>query len=363
MKMSTLTMLLALAPLAVQPACAPDEGETENAERIGVADSNLLAGSKLLWPMQDGKATIKVCWLPIDLGGEIAPGGPYAADFAKVTPERKQWVREGVEREWNGKTVVQFVGWEDCGAAGADVRIQPVSRLGATAECGGEGLGGNCVEKIGSPVRGKRVFINILFGDEALGEARYVQTVTKDTLDPSKLLAKGVYTPAICGAEMTAYVGHFNNDQPVTAADIAGITRVFKDCVQNMSNHEFGHLAGFSHEQQRKDTSAACRAQYEAAVIDDPSDEDSPLGSFEEDSIMSYCRVTLPGTLTAQDIKETNAVYEKLAPKLPPTKTTPKSDTPADQTDDAEEAPAKATAPKKKKSTPLSSPKAGGCNG
>jgi len=359
MKLSTLTMLLALTPLAV--ACAPEESEAEDAaERTGVSESPLLGSSKLLWPMQNGKATIKVCWLPVDLGGEVAPGGQFAADFAKVLPERKKWLREGVEREWNGKTVVQFVGWEDCGAAGADVSIQPVSRLGSTPNCTEDGKGGNCVEKIGAPVRGKRVFINLLFGDEALAEARYLQSVGTGKLDTTKLLPTGGFSPAICGSEMAIHYDRYNAKQLITDADIAGITRVYKDCVQNVSNHEFGHLAGFSHEQQRTDTSAACRAQYAAAPKDSPSDEDSPLGAFEEDSIMSYCRTTLPGTLTAQDIEQTNAFYRKTAPKLPDTEgPLPDETSPEDAGADSGDA-GKKPKPPKKPSAPVST---GGCNG
>jgi hypothetical protein len=363
---STLLLLLALAPLAVQPACAPDDAEAEETDGVATAKaaSPLLGGSKILWPMQDGKATVRVCWLPVDMGGETMPGGAFAVDPAKVMAERRQWVREGVEREWNGRTVMSFVGWEDCGAGEADVRIQPIASQG-TAYCPDPAVGQSCVEKIGAPVKGKRVSITMLFGDEALGSARYLQSVTKQTGDATKLLAKGIFAPAICGKQLFAYSDHFAADQPVTNADIAAIQEVYKDCLQNQANHEFGHLAGFSHEQNRKDTSAACRSQYEAAVPDAPSDEDSPLGSFEADSIMSYCRTTLAPTLTAQDVAQTNAFYEKMAPKLPSTKPASTPATGTDETSDTgdttETAPT--PAPKKKRSTPLSAPERGGCNG
>lgn len=372
MKKSTLTMVLALAPLAIQPACASDnEGATDDelTEHAATSASALLGGSKLAWPMQDGKATIRVCWLPLDLGGETLPGGSFAVDPAKVLPERKQWIREGVEREWNGKTVLNFVGWQDCGAGDADIRIQPMARR-ATPTCGVSGS--FCVEKIGLPDRGKRVFINVLFGDESLGEARYLQTVTRNTVDLANILQTNgqsdIYTPAICGTEMRNFITHFTNNQPVTATDLSDIQRVYKDCLQNVSNHEFGHLAGFSHEQNRKDVSAACAKQYAAAMPDDPSDEDSPLGTFEEDSIMSYCRTTLPGTLTAEDVAQTNAFYAKNAPKLPPSKAAPKSEgtsdpqTGSDPTGDPE-SPEPPPAPAKKKKPSVVSASKGGCNG
>jgi hypothetical protein len=365
MKKSTLSMLLALAPLVIQPACAPDDGESldaDDAETIARSESALLGGSKLLWPMKDGTATVRVCWLPLDLGGETLPGGAFAADPAAVLPERKTWVREGVEREWNAKTVVQFVGWQDCGAGGgdADIQIQPISTLAFTY-CPTKGNAGFCVEEIGSRAKGKRVFINMLFGDEALGEARYVQTVTSKTIDGSKILPDGVFLPAICTAQMTRYAAHFNAKQPVTAADLASISAVYRDCLQNVSNHEFGHLAGFSHEQNRKDVTAACAARYQASTPDDPSDEDSPLGTFEEDSIMSYCRVTLPGTITSEDAAQTNAFYAKLAPKLPSAAPPSEPTTAAASSEDADE-PAEPAVPAKKKRS-LAPPATGGCNG
>jgi hypothetical protein len=371
MKTSSLLLLLALAPLVVQPACALDDTESTTVDEVvptRQSASALLGGSKLLWPMQDGKATVRVCWLPVDLGGATMPGGAFAANVATVLPQRKQWVREGVEREWNGRTVVQFVGWQDCGTAPADISIQPIGSLGSTY-CPTKGTGGFCVETIGSRDRGKRVFINMLFGDEALGTARYVQTVTQQTLDATKLITGGPVLPAICGTEMTLYAKHFNAKQPVTAADLASIQTVYKDCLQNVSNHEFGHLAGFSHEQNRKDVSAACAAQYKAAVPDDPSDEDSPLGTFEEDSIMSYCRVTLPGTLTNEDVTQTNAFYAKAAPQLPSAHPKSEGTAPPDAgtSTTQEEEPAEPTdpdpvpSPKKKKT--IAAPATGGCNG
>lgn len=368
MKKSTLTMLLALAPLIVQPACAPDEEGTEIDEHVATSREALLGGSKILWPMQDGKATVRVCWLPLDLGGVKMPGGAYAVDASKTIAERKQWMREGVEREWNAKTVLSFVGWQDCGpGVEADVMILP-GGSSTPNDCGSyQGTpGGSCVQATGAPVKGKKVTINTMFGDEALGEARYVQTVTKQTLDNSKVAANGIISPALCGEQMGAYVNHFVNGQTVTAADIALITSAYKDCLQNQTNHEFGHLAGFSHEQDRADTSAACRAKYPAATHDAAGEADTPLGAWEEDSIMSYCRTTLPATLTAQDVQQTNAFYEMLAPKLPSAKpkntetTQPGDPGSTEEGGGEEEEPAP---PVKKPKRPVAQVEKGGCNG
>ena len=369
MKKSTLSMLLALAPLVIQPACAPDGADGTQAEEAadtGTTASALLGGSKLLWPMQDGKATVSVCWLPLDLGGIAMPGGQFAVDAQSVLPVRKKQIQAGVEREWNGRTVMSFVGWKDCTEGDADIHIQPIS-TSAFTYCPDKGTASFCVEKIGSPDKGKRVFINLLWADEAQGEARYLQTVTSKTYDASKLLPNGPFGPAICNQQLFAYYTKFNAKQPITDADIAGIMTVQQDCLQNVANHEFGHLAGFSHEQNRKDVTSACAAMYPASTPDDPSDEDSPLGSFEEDSIMSYCRTTLPGTLTAEDVAQTNAFYEMMAPKLPSAKPKPQADTTAtpagDTTGTSATDPNDPAVPaKKKKSSPVTVEK-GGCNG
>jgi hypothetical protein len=368
----TLSILLALAPLIV--ACAPDDTDadeaTEEAAVTAKTASALYGGTKVLWPMQDGKATIKVCWLPLDLANQPLPGGTYAIDPSTVIAERKQWMREGVEREWNAKTVVQFVGWQDCGpGVDADVQINPIGS-NTPVDCGGYAgpTGGNCVQAIGSPVKGKKATINAIFGDEMLSRVRYLQNTPRNNANQD--LVGSVFLPAVCYDQMDAADQHYVNNQPITQADIAGINAVYKDCLQNMTNHEFGHLAGFSHEQDRMDTSAACRAKYAASTHDTPGEADTPLGAWEEDSIMSYCRITLAGTLTAEDIKETNDFYAMYAPKLP--SAMPKTENPVGTSssggdsmgsssggDDTDPAP---TTPKKKKSAAVA-PATGGCNG
>ncbi len=316
---------LFLLPLVVEPACSARDDADANAnanaddrdERVAAEKQPLLASSQLLWPMVDGKATIRVCFLPFDTGGLVFPLPQYAPDLSKVIPERKQWVREVVEAEWNAKTVVQFVGWQDCSVEDADIHIQLIGSQ-VVPDCNGNTVGGtSCVEHIGIRDKGKRVFINAFWGDEVLYSARYIETVNQQTYDRSEDLPRSNY-PVICSAtvQKALMIGS------VTDQDIADMWAIYKPCMQNMAAHEFGHLAGFSHEQQRKDVTPDCAARYPASAPEAPTDEDTPLGPFDVESIMSYCRSYVPPTLTDEDVQQTNAVYAKLAPK---TTTTPPS--------------------------------------
>jgi hypothetical protein len=309
--------LVFLIPLA----CSVPQSEENTDGEVARDRQELLAGSKLLWPMKDGKATVRVCFLPLDTGGLTFPLAKYAPDLAKVLPERKQWIRKGVEAEWNAKTVVQFVGWNDCTAGDdADIRIQLITSQG-TAICGHTAdavtKGAYCVEEIGTKDKGKRVFLNATWGDEVLYTAHYAQTVDQNTYDPNKDIPPS-WTPAICGTQVTNAL-QFR----VSNAAIDAFARIYEPCMQNTVVHEFGHLAGFSHEQNRKDVSPDCAKRYAAATPDMPSDEDTPLGAFDQESIMSYCRAAIPPTLTAEDVAQTNAVYAKYAEK---TTTTPAAD-------------------------------------
>jgi len=243
-----------------------------------------------------------------------------------VLPERKQWVQEAVEAQWNARTVMQFVGFHDCAPNDpADVQIQPVSS-GSVVKClGGDDTGAYCVEDLGTRSKGKRVFLNLLFGDETVYRGRYLQSVTQATYNPSLDVAVNVWIPAACGDQAQAVL-----DNP-SMSTIGTFNLIYKQCLQNVSVHEFGHLAGFSHEQYRQDVSAACRAQEGAPPTDAESlaDEDLPLGVFDTESIMSYCRKTLQPNLTDEDVTQTNDVYNRLAVKLPPSVTKPSADTTA----------------------------------
>jgi hypothetical protein len=306
--MRRIIQLAVLLPLACSAPTAI-ENDDEPTSAVG---EELLASSQLLWPMTDGKATIRVCFLPLDTGGLTFPLAQYAPNLATIIPERKQWIREGVEAEWNAKTVVQFVGWNDCGTDEADVKIQLITSQ-ANAQCGVKpenvAKGAYCVEDIGSRDKGKRVFINATWGDEVLYSAHYGQTVNQNTYDPSKDVPPS-WIPAICQTQVQGAL-QFG----ASSAAIDAFVQVQKPCLQNTTVHEFGHVAGFSHEQNRADVTPDCAARYAATPPDVPTDQDTPLGPFDVESIMSYCRAAIPPTLTAEDVSQTNTVYEKLAKK------------------------------------------------
>jgi len=305
-----------MALVCTAAACAPEA----EVEPTGESKGELLAGSKLLWPMVDGAATIRVCFLPIDVGTlrfPIPSLGP--PDLAKSLAERKQWVRQAVEAQWNRRTVLDFVGWQDCASApNADVKVQLISSK-ARSHCtlsGAYGTGETCVEAIGTRGKGKRVFINVTFGEETVYHAKYKQSVTEATFDPAKGI--GLFSaPNVCGAEVDAALAW-----GAKASAIDAFRAVEKACLQNVTVHEFGHVAGFSHEHNRTDTEAACAKEWPASGGFARGDQDTPLGPFDGESIMSYCRRSVAPTLTAQDVSSTNSVYRKLASGSPANKTT-----------------------------------------
>lgn len=93
----------------------------------------------------------------------------------------------------------------------------------------------------------------------------------------------------------------------------------YRSCLQNNALHELGHVAGFAHEQYRQDdptTRALCTKIIEARGLADdlasvPAESrgDLALGTFDRESIMSYCRLDKRPTLTAEDVRMTNVAY------------------------------------------------------
>ncbi|HVH44847.1 MAG TPA: hypothetical protein VM925_20985 [Labilithrix sp.] len=296
-------LLAFLAPLACAQSVDPSSEEaTED------TSSALLAHSKTLWPTRDGAAIVRVCWRPLNLGTETFSETEYAPDLDAVMIERRQWIREIIEEQWNGKTVMKFVGWKPCGEEPVDVEIDPISSDVVPRE--GCGRGQSCVDDFGARGRGKAVHINVLFGDEVLYSVRY-KRAKGQRHDPNEILKS--FVPALCLPEARAAT------QDPSFANEKLFVAEWKRCFQLNALHEFGHVAGFAHEWYRKDDEAKRQECMDDQSVDDlPSSMDqgdTPLGPFDSESVMSYCRHEKAAMLTQNDIEQTNAVYGSLAPK------------------------------------------------
>ncbi len=264
-------------------------------------------------------------------------------------------------REWNAKTVVKFVGWKPCGTDPVDVKLHPIGS--AVTACPGSPSGQICVDDAGTRGKGKSAHFNILFGDEVVYMARYKRETPAAQYDPNKALSS-VWVPALCLEEAKAAITN------PTAANEAAFVQLWQGCLENIMLHELGHIAGFAHEQYRKDDPAkqqACLADFGSTLADlgnygEYEGGDLPLGPFDSNSIMSYCRRDRSATLTAQDIQQTNEVYAKLAPKIASDKPAlpPPGDDDAVLPDDPGEPEAPAPKPPRRRTTTTSG---GGCNG
>jgi hypothetical protein len=240
--------------------------------------------------------------------------------------ERKAWVREIAEAQWNALTPLKFVGWNDCDpSSGDDVQLLAMDSL-TIPPCGAAGQA--CVEAFGTLLRGKVAYLNLFFGDEFVYSSRYGQSSTEATYQPALDLATRAdgsmfWIPQACLDELrntwtTGSDPAFRRDifDPMV---LGAAQDIIKGCVQNNVLHELGHVAGFAHEQYRTDDPAsrdACLQRIRAqGTVDDianvPLDKrgDRFLGTFDLESIMSYCRTDKTPTLTAEDIAMTQLVY------------------------------------------------------
>jgi len=305
-------MRRALAALLLA-ACAADPPARESEPLFGRAS--------VLWPIVAGRATVRVCWLPPDLGGETFQVADFAPDLVATLAERKEWARAAVESEWNARTPMDFEGWGDCDVMPGDVKLQPISSA-TDPSCGGRGQA--CADALGADLRTQgAVHLNMLFGDEVLYSSRYREATAAGGYQRSKDV-DGWWLPQAC---LTTLGAPWNDifDDTVLAQFLA----IYESCLQFNVLHEFGHAAGLAHEQYRRDDGPADKAcyAYEASLgLSDirPTDVGAryrgtlALGPFDSESIMSYCRTDPSPTLSPKDVELLPVLYGLAPDPYPP---------------------------------------------
>ena len=307
-------------------ACSDAPGTTVSDGAYTASRQPLFVRSSVVWPVSNDEATISVCWLPIELGtDERFPVDNLAPDLSTTLPTLKAWAREVVEAQWNDLTPLNFIGWEDCDGSPVDVRIRPIGSAYRAPGCGTGSDGQSCAEALGTDLGNDEVALNLnlLFGEEVRYSSRYQQTA--GAAYQANLDLDYWWLPTPCVADFWRPWTTTNPESPhlvnIDDPDAASMfEEIYRSCLQYNVLHEFGHVAGFAHEQYRQDDpqqQAACY-EYNASlmILDEIPSRiptryrgTTPLGPFDSESIMSYCRRDWSPTLSEQDIAMAHAAY------------------------------------------------------
>jgi hypothetical protein len=149
-----------------------------------------------------------------------------AASFSVPEATARTWVREAVEGQWSRYGRVNFTQWdEDCVSGEAGVHIQILATGQSSAP------GGSTLDGVNNGVK-----LNLYYDDRIW-------------------------------------------DCQLSEANL-------KRCVQAVALHEFGHVLGFYHEEERPDYAGGTGA---CADQDFPNSNPQYYGAYDLDSVMSYC--------------------------------------------------------------------------